>query len=278
MSGSAADVTPVILTRDEEANIGRTLAQLAWAREVIVVDSMSSDATPSIARTFANVRFLQRAFDDLASQWTFAVAQASTDWVLTLDADYVVPDAFIDELKGLSGAPAPSPVRAGEAPAPHRIAAYIAHFDYAVRGRKLRGSLYTPRAVLLRRDAVTFTMDGHTQRVNINGATSTLRTRFVHDDRKPFKRFVERQRVYMRDEAEKIRRGENLNFAARVRKLRVVAPFAVLLQTLFVKGLILDGVPGLIYTFERVVAELMLSRELFRTGGRPRPPARREPR
>ena len=35
MSGSAADVTPVILTRDEEANIGRTLAQLAWAREVM---------------------------------------------------------------------------------------------------------------------------------------------------------------------------------------------------------------------------------------------------
>jgi len=248
MRDFAAEVTPVILTRDEEPNIARTLAQLTWAREVIVVDSLSTDATLSIARSFPNVRVVQRALDDLASQWTFAVARASTNWVLTLDADYFVPDAFPSELQSLSG----------------EAAAYIAQFDYAIRGRKLRASLYTPRAVLLRRDAATFTMDGHTQRVNINGEVATLRTRFVHDDRKSFKRFIQRQRVYMRNEAEKIRRGENLNFAARVRKLRVIAPIAVLLQTLVVKGLILDGVPGLIYAYERFIAELVLSRELLK--------------
>jgi glycosyltransferase involved in cell wall biosynthesis len=248
MSGFADEVTPVLLTRDEEANIARTLGQLAWAREVIVVDSLSTDDTIAIARRFPNVRIVQRALDDLASQWTFAVGQAKTPWVLTLDADYFVRDAFIDELQSLDRS------RAG----------YIAEFDYAMNGKKLRASLYTPRAVLLRRDACTFYMDGHTQRVKVNGETATLRTRFVHDDRKTFKRFVARQRVYMRNEAEKIRRGENLNFAARLRKLRVVAPFAVFVQTLFVKGLILDGIAGLHYVLERVVAELILSRELFR--------------
>ena len=253
MSGFADDVTPVILTRDEEANIARTLTQLAWARDVVVVDSLSTDATVEIAQSFPNVRVVQRALDDLASQWTFAVAQAKTKWVLTLDADYFVPDGFIDELQSLDTS------RVG----------YIAEFDYAMNGRKLRGSLYTPRAVLLRRDAATFYMDGHTQRVRVDGETAPLRTRFVHDDRKTFKRFVARQRVYMRNEAEKIRRGENLNFAGRVRKLRVVAPFAVLVQTLFVKGLILDGVAGLHYVLERVVAELILSRELFRSSDRP---------
>lgn len=248
MSGFADDVTPVILTRDEEPNIARTLGQLRWAHDVVVVDSLSTDATIPIAQTFPNVRVVQRALDDLASQWTFAVAQARTPWVLTLDADYFVPDAFVEELATLDGS------RAG----------YIACFDYAMDGKKLRGSLYTPRAVLLRRDACTFYMDGHTQRVRVDGETATLRTRFVHDDRKSFQRFVARQRVYMRNEAAKIRRGENLNFAGRIRKLRVIAPFAVLVQTLFVKGLILDGVAGLHYAYERFVAELILSRELWR--------------
>src|SRR5438477_7783645 len=262
MRDFAAEVTPVILTRDEEANIGRTLGPLRWAREVVVVDSISSDATAAIARSFPNVRVVERPLDDLASQWTFGVEQAKTDWVLTLDADYFVPDEFVGELRGLDGS----------------SAGYVARFDYAIRGRRLRASLYTPRAVLLRRDAIAFEMDGHTQRVRIAGDTAALRTRFVHDDRKPFKRFVQRQRVYMRQEAEKIRRGENLNLAGRIRKLRVVAPFAVLVHTLFVKGLILDGIPGLKYTFERLVAEVILSWELMGRGGRPRPATRREPR
>src|SRR6185436_13487106 len=98
MPGLLSEVTPVILTRDEEANIARTLGQLGWAREVIVVDSESSDRTRAIAESFANVRFLVRRFDDLASQWHHAVSLATTAWVLTLDADYFVPAGAAAEI------------------------------------------------------------------------------------------------------------------------------------------------------------------------------------
>src|SRR4051794_1241401 len=98
-------ITPLVLTRDEEANIGRTLAQLAWAREVVVVDSVSTDDTVKIARTFANVRVVSRAFDAHDVQWRFGVAQVSTPWVLTLDADYVVPETFISEMAALDPPP-----------------------------------------------------------------------------------------------------------------------------------------------------------------------------
>jgi hypothetical protein len=88
----------------------------------------------------------------------------------------------------------------------------------------------------------------------------------VHDDRKPLRRFIERQRFYMRQEAEKFRTTpwRKLNAAGRLRRLRVVAPFAALAYTLFVKRTILDGRAGLQYAFERFLAEAMLSRELFR--------------
>jgi glycosyltransferase involved in cell wall biosynthesis len=246
------DITPVILTRDEEPNIGRTLAQLAWAREVVIVDSFSTDATLDIARRFPNVRVVERAFDSLAGQSNYGLAEARTPWALLLDADYFLPDDFIAELRVLEPPPG--------------VRAYRAAFTYAVHGRPLRGSLYPPRIVLLHREHAKVWQDGHAHRVLADGEVGDLRAKIIHDDRKSFARFVERQRKYMREEAEKLRHANpnSLSLAGRIRKLIVVAPFAVLIQSLFVKGLLLDGRAGWWYAWERFVAELILSREMIR--------------
>ena len=245
-------ITPVILTRNEEPNIARTLGQLVWAREVIVVDSESTDATPQIARSFPNVRLVTRRFDDHATQWTFAVAQAKTEWVLTLDSDYFVPEAFTREVATLTPA--------------DDVAGYESAFLYAIGGRPLRATLYTPRAVLLRTARATFYMDGHTQRVRIHGRVVALRERLIHDDRKPLRAFIARQRKYMREEAAKLRTADprTLNGPARLRRLRFIAPLVIVPYLLFPKRLILDGRAGLHYAFERFLAEAILSVELFR--------------
>src|SRR5262245_41104147 len=93
-------VTPVILTFNEECNIGRALDSLTWADRIVVVDSGSSDATEKIATRFKNVRWVPRAFDTHRQQWRFAVETAGTGtpYVLALDADYQVPQAFVTEL------------------------------------------------------------------------------------------------------------------------------------------------------------------------------------
>ena len=62
------DVTPLVLTYNEAANIERTLRALAWANEVVVLDSFSDDGTPELAMTFPNVRVVQRRFDQHAKQ------------------------------------------------------------------------------------------------------------------------------------------------------------------------------------------------------------------
>jgi len=244
-------ITPVILTRDEEPNIARTLGQLSWANEVVVADSMSTDGTVEIARRFPNVRLFQRPFDDLASQWSFAAEQARTEWILTLDADYFVPDPFIHELASLGP--------------PDDTAAYDSEFHYAIGGHRLRATLYTARPVLLRHGRFSFYMDGHTQRVRVEGRTLHLQERLVHDDRKSLRRFIARQRRYMRDEAEKLRQSDpkTLSAPSRIRRLRIVAPLLVVPYTLLVKGLIFDGNAGLRYTLERLIAEVILSWELM---------------
>lgn len=247
-----ADVTPLILTRDEEANIGRTLAQLAWAREVVIIDSMSTDRTRAIAASFPNVRVVERAFDSLAAQSNFGIAQIATSWVMLLDADYFVTPELVRELETLAP--------------PADVAAYECAFRYAVFGKPLRASLYPPRIVLFRRDGGQVWQDGHAHRVRVAGEVRRLAAPIIHDDRKDFRRFLARQRTYMRQEARKLREADpkTLNAAAKMRKLVVVAPFAALVYTLFVKRTILDGWRGLWYAFERVTAELMLSLELLR--------------
>jgi glycosyltransferase involved in cell wall biosynthesis len=247
------DITPLILTRDEEANLARTLAQLTWAREVLIVDSFSTDQTLAIAASFPNVRILQRTFDSLAEQSNYGLANITTPWAMLLDADYFVPSETADELRGLAPAP--------------EVRAYRGSFRYAVNGKPLRASLYPPRVVLLHREHAKVWQDGHAHRVHVDGDIDELSTRITHDDRKPFSRFVDRQRKYMREEAVKLRTADprTLSLPHRVRKLIVIAPFAVVLHALFWKGLILDGTPGLRYAWERFVAELMLSRELLRS-------------
>jgi len=246
-------ITPLILTRDEKANIGRTLAQLAWAREVVIVDSLSTDDTVDIARRFANVRVFPRAFDSHDRQWSFGVEQVTTPWVLTLDADYFVSQRFVGELASLDPPP--------------DLAAYEAAFVYAINGHPLRSALYPPRAVLLRRGAFEIWQDGHTQRVRVNGRVERLRTRLIHDDRKDLRRFVDRQRKYMRQEAAKLHSASwsELPALGRIRKLRVVAPLVTFFFVLFVKGAIFEGRAGWRYATERFIAESILSVELFRS-------------
>ena len=100
-SSSLNRVTPVVLTYNEEPNIGRTLESLRWARQVVVVDSGSTDQTEAIARSFGNMKWFVRAFDTHIAQWQFGVQQTeiSSQYVLALDADMQVSDAFLQELE-----------------------------------------------------------------------------------------------------------------------------------------------------------------------------------
>ena len=71
---------------NEEDNLPRCLASVAWADEIVVVDSHSTDRTREIAAE-AGARVIERDFPGHVEQKNFALSQASHDWVLSLDAD-----------------------------------------------------------------------------------------------------------------------------------------------------------------------------------------------
>jgi glycosyltransferase involved in cell wall biosynthesis len=79
-------VSAVVICGNEEHNIGDCLESVAWCDEVVVVDSMSTDRTPEIARRFTE-RLIRRPWPGYVAQKNFALEQATGDWVLSLDAD-----------------------------------------------------------------------------------------------------------------------------------------------------------------------------------------------
>jgi glycosyltransferase involved in cell wall biosynthesis len=248
-----ADITPVLLTWNEAPNLARTLAPLSWAAEIVVVDSFSDDGTVEIARSHPRVRLVQREFDSHAQQWNFAVHETGirTEWVLALDADYVLSDALVDELRMLTPGPT--------------IQGYEVRFQYCIEGRRLRRSVYPPVTTLFRREVGRYVQDGHTQRLAIEGDVARLEAVIRHDDRKPLRRWLASQAGYACLEAEKLDAAVagTLNLADRARGLLIVAPPAVFLYALFVRGTILDGLPGLYYALQRGTAELILSLHLI---------------
>jgi len=249
------DITPLILTFNESPNIGRALGRLTWSRDIVVVDSCSSDDTLQVVGRYSNARAVQRRFDSHAQQWNFGLAETSiaTDWVLALDADYILTEDFLQELRNLDP----------EAD----VAGYRVRFRYCVAGRPLRGAVYTPVIVLYRRSRAEYVQDGHTQRVRISGRVLDLENTILHDDRKPLQHWLEAQSRYMKIEAEHLRgrRFSELPIQDRLRRLIVIAPAAMFIYCMFVKGNILDGRAGMYYALQRAVAEGILSLYLLQS-------------
>jgi glycosyltransferase involved in cell wall biosynthesis len=246
-------LTPVILTFNEEANIERTLLRLNWARDIVVVDSFSTDATISIASRHKQVRPFQREFDSHAQQWNFAIDATSitTDWFLALDADFVLTDEVIAELAALKP--------------DQSINGYAAGFLYCINGIPLRGTLYPAVTVLCRRGKAHYEQDGHTQRVVITGTVAMLTSKFLHDDHKPLSRWLVSQQRYARLEAEYLLSDDKdrLAFMDRIRRWGWAAPIVVFLYTLVGKGCILDGWRGWYYALQRLLAETMIALEII---------------
>jgi glycosyltransferase involved in cell wall biosynthesis len=243
------DITPLILTWNEAPNLERTLARLNWAREVVVVDSGSTDGTLETAARHPQVRVLTRAFDEHSRQWNFGVEAVQTSWVLALDADYVLGSGFEEEV-----------ATCGEG-----VDAYEAEFRYCVLGQPLRGSLYPPRALLFRRDRCRYIQDGHTQLLEVKGAVGRLQTRVDHDDRKPLSRWLLAQDKYAVLEADKLLAADpsTLGWPDRLRRTGWAALPAVLGYTLVVKGVLLDGWRGWYYALQRLLAEVLLALRLL---------------
>ncbi|MBI1846238.1 MAG: glycosyltransferase family 2 protein [Candidatus Rokubacteria bacterium] len=223
-------VSVVVVTLNEEDRLRACLLSAAWADEIVVVDAESSDKTVQVAREFTD-RVIVRPWPGYAAQKNFALAQATGDWILSLDADEEVSPALRDAIAS---------VIAGEGTAD----GYAVPRENVFWGAVVRhGGLYPDWQVrLLRRHHGRFPERAVHESVAIEGRVARLGAPLVHRSYRDVTDFLERANRYSTLAA-----AEWLAAGGRARSRDVVLrPLGRFLSMYVVKRGFLDGWRGLL--------------------------------
>jgi glycosyltransferase involved in cell wall biosynthesis len=256
--GSRAAVTVVILTRNEEVNLPSALRSVVgWAHEAVVLDSMSTDATESVARA-GGARFLTREFDNYSAQRNFALREVpiATDWVLFLDADEWLPDALKAEIAEVVNS------------APNEDG-FLVKYRLIWLGHWVRHGYYPTWLLrLVRRSAARCESREVNEHIVVEGAVGRLRHDFIHEDRKPLSEWIAKHNTYAGREARLLLEAEQQagrleasltgTQAERKRWVRarvwnrlppLLRPLLYFFYRYFLRGGFLDGRAGLVFHF-----------------------------
>lgn len=160
----------VIITKDEETNLDRTLASIGWAEERIIVDSGSTDGTLEVARRHG-AKIFQEPWKGYAEQKNSAIAKASSEWVLSLDADEEVSPELAANIRK-----ATTSTELG-------ITGYFMARRNLFLGRWIRhGGFYPDRKLrLFRRGHGKFTQRAVHETMRVDGATAILTGDLIHN-------------------------------------------------------------------------------------------------
>jgi glycosyltransferase involved in cell wall biosynthesis len=226
----------VIITKNEEANIGRTLESVQWAEEWIVVDSGSTDRTREIARQHG-ARVFEEEWKGYAAQKNSAIAKASCDWVLSLDADEHVSPELAENIRHV--------VNVSEGPSA-AVGYFVARRNFFL-GRWIRhGGFYPDRKLrLFRRGSGEFVERAVHETMRVNGETVTISGDLVHNAYPTLTSYIETMNQYSTLAADVLVRERRVRrslpwFFANVR-LRPVLNF---IRNYFFRGGFLDGREG----------------------------------
>ena len=201
-------VSVVVLTRDEEANIARCLASVAWADQAIVVDSGSADQTVPIARSLG-AEVIEQPWLGFSGQREFALrlARLRNDWIYFVDADEWVCPQLASEIAARLGAPA--------------CAAFAQRFRLIFQGTWIRHCGWYEGSWIVRLVDRRYTkFDGSLvgERPCVDGPVERLRHDIVDDDRKGLAAWLHKHVRYAGLEAE--RRGHPRPLAERLQSVR----------------------------------------------------------
>ena len=224
-----------LITKNEEANLRRTLASVRWANEIVIVDNGSIDGTEAVARE-AGARFSVEGWKGFGAQKNSAIAKCSGDWILALDADEEVSPELASEIQTL-------------------LAGMPDHDGYYVARRNLflgrwiqHGGYYPdPKLRLFRRGAAQFEERSVHETMQCSGTTGRLRHDLLHHAYPTLSDYIEHMNRYSSLGGEQaLAKGKSsrgiLIFLWNV----VVNPIATFKYNYILRGGFLDGREGLL--------------------------------
>ena len=226
----------IIITKNEEANIRACLESVAWADEIIVVDSGSSDATTEICREFG-ARVYVHDWIGFGAQKNRALGYATHNWVFSIDAD----ERVTPELRAAIEAKLRGDVTADQA-TNHTCVAYRVSRLSSYCGRFMRHSGWHPDHIvrLFKRGAARFSDALVHESVEVQGNIGLLEGELLHYSYKNLEQVLNKANQYSSAAAQMLQqRGRNSSVSSAV--LRGLWAF---LRTYFLQRGFLDGREG----------------------------------
>lgn len=230
-------ISVFMITFNNTRTVARALASAAWADEIVVVDSFSTDDTMALARA-ANAKVLQHAWPGFRDQYQFAAEACSHDWVYYLDADEEIPPALAAEIRDAAN-------RNQERPEAERAAGFIGHRRTWHLGRWIMHGAWTPRSDceirLYDRRRGRWLGDLHAT-VRVQGPTAHFRQLLNHYSYADLSDQLRKLDLYSTTAAaDNLRNGKRFSLAGMF-----FEPPARFVRDYLLKRGFLDGVPGLV--------------------------------
>ena len=244
----------IIITKNEAADIRACLETVAWADEIIVVDSASNDGTAAICRELGAQVHVVHDWPGFGPQKSRALAHATRDWVLSLDADERVTPELRREIEAAMRDP-------------DACAAYDIPRSSSYCGRFMRHSGWYPDHVtrLFKRGSARFSDDLVHERLLVDGKTGKLHGELLHFAFDGMEEVLRKVDQYSTAGAQRMHaQGRKASLAGAV--LRGCWSF---MRTYFLRLGFLDGREGFMLavsnaegTYYRYVKLLLLERKL----------------
>ena len=225
--GVTARLSAVVIARDEAEAIGACLDSVAFADEIVVVDSGSVDATVAIAAA-RGARVIHQAWLGFGPQKRFAVAAAAHDWVICIDADERVSPELRASIERALAAPASR--------------AYRFARRNRFLGRWLRhGEGYPDWSLrLFDRRAARWSDDTVHEKVVADGPVGTLAGDLLHESAETLASYLEKNNRYTSLQAQALLAAGRRTNAAKL----VLSPLARFIKFYVARLGFLDGAAG----------------------------------
>ena len=243
-------ISALVITYNEIGYIEKCLESIAFADEIIVIDSYSTDGTYEYLLQQENVRVIQHPFKNFTAQKSYALEQASNDWILFVDADEVVTEQLRDEIQEtLAG--------------PQTHDAYWFYRQFMFENNRLRFSGWQTdkNHRLFKKSKVKFTDRKLVhETLEVNGTSGKMRSKLMHYCYKDFEDYKGKMLHYGRLKArEAFYKEKHFNYLSLY-----VKPFWKFFNNYILRLGILDGKKGITICYLNALSVYERFRELKR--------------
>jgi glycosyltransferase involved in cell wall biosynthesis len=221
----------IVITKNEEGNIGGCLESVKWASEVVVVDGGSTDKTVEMA-TALGAKVFVRPWEGYGAAKNFALTQCSGQWILWLDADERVTKDLAEEIQAL--------VHQGDS----AFAGYNVSRKAFFLGRWIKHCGWYPGYVvrLFRRQAGKFTEEKVHERLEVSGRIGRLQSHLLHYTDPSLSHYFAKFNKYTSLAAEELtHQGQRFEIGQLI-----VRPIWVFFKMYVIRRGFLDGIQGFI--------------------------------